>query len=437
MAEINLTTGANPIEIQSLGGAIEINGLVADPPVAPVAGFTISDDTPNVNATVTFTDTSTNSPTSWSWTVSGGSYSFVGGTSSTSQNPQIQFSSSSASYTVTLTATNSAGSDNFADGVVTNAAGSAPAASFTISDTTPDVNQTVTLTDTSTGGPTGWLWSILPATGWAWKAGSSASSQSPEVEFTDTSTTFTVSLTASNSFGSDGASDTLTTNSGGSTPAIVSGSVVYFDWGSSNWNGSSSISNLGSAGGTATMYGTLTSGGSGDGQYIEVEDSTGADNTLMLPANSSINNAISGTQHTIGYIIHTADNGRMFDHGTDGSDPSGVAEMNVVSCQPNNIGGYSVDLDIANRPDGAAWVHICRTYNSGVHKWYINGVLVETDTVTSFNYNAYSGQPFWMWRRPKVNAGNFAGGQAVMYLYGTELSASEVLQNYNHFKDRY
>ncbi len=78
----------------------------------------------------------------------------------------------------------------------------APVANFSASATTVTTGSTVTFTDLSTNTPTSWAWSITPASGWSFAGGTSASSQNPQVTFT-TAGVYTISLTASNSAGSD------------------------------------------------------------------------------------------------------------------------------------------------------------------------------------------------------------------------------------------
>lgn len=68
------------------------------PPVAPEAGFAISDISPAFNETVFFTDTTTNSPRDWEW-------SFGDSTFSTDQNPSHQYVSTGI-YKVQLIVTN-------------------------------------------------------------------------------------------------------------------------------------------------------------------------------------------------------------------------------------------------------------------------------------------------------------------------------------------
>jgi PKD repeat protein len=169
---------------------VEISGGVVDP---PVADFTASDTTINVGDSVTFTDLSTNNPTSWSWTFNGGTPS-----SSTQQNPTITYNTA-GTYTVSLTATNSAGSDtetktNYI--TVEEIPVEPPVAAFTASTTTISVGGSVTFTDQSTNNPTAWSWTFEGGTP------STSTQQNPTITY-NTAGTYDVSLTATNSAGSD------------------------------------------------------------------------------------------------------------------------------------------------------------------------------------------------------------------------------------------
>ena len=148
---------------------------------APVANFSANNIAPAIGQIVMFSDLSTNTPTSWAWSFSPATVTYVAGTSSTSQNPQVQFTAGGL-YTVTLTATNASGSDpetknNYISVLY------APVANFSASTTTPNLGQTVTFTDQSTNTPTSWAWSFSPATV-TYVAGTSSTSQNPQVQFT-------------------------------------------------------------------------------------------------------------------------------------------------------------------------------------------------------------------------------------------------------------
>jgi len=81
------------------------------------------------------------------------------------------------------------------------ATGSAPVANFSADDTTPSTSQTVTFTDSSSNSPTSWSWSFSPTTV-TYVGGTSSSSQNPQVTF-DATGDYSVTLTASNSYGND------------------------------------------------------------------------------------------------------------------------------------------------------------------------------------------------------------------------------------------
>ena len=79
---------------------------------------------------------------------------------------------------------------------------STPTTDFVASATNITPGTTVTFSDLTTGVPDAWTWSIAPGTGWVFAGGTSASSQNPQVTF-NTIGQYNVTLTASNSLGSD------------------------------------------------------------------------------------------------------------------------------------------------------------------------------------------------------------------------------------------
>jgi PKD repeat protein/photosystem II stability/assembly factor-like uncharacterized protein len=76
-----------------------------------------------------------------------------------------------------------------------------PFTDFEASDTSICLNETITLSDSSSQNPTSWSWSISPNT-YAFVNGSSSSDQHPQVSFSN-SGTYTITLQTINSFGSD------------------------------------------------------------------------------------------------------------------------------------------------------------------------------------------------------------------------------------------
>ena len=152
---------------------------------------------------LSLTDTSTNSPTSWAW-------DFGDGSTSTAQNPSHTYSVPGV-YTVILTATNSYGSDTEAKTAFVTVNGNPPVAAFTGSPTSGTVPLSVSFTDQSTNIPTSWSWTFGD--------GGTSTAQHPIHEYT-TAGTFTVTLTVSNAWGSDGETKTgyVTVTQAGQTP---------------------------------------------------------------------------------------------------------------------------------------------------------------------------------------------------------------------------
>ena len=99
------------------------------------------------------------------------------------------------------------------------------------------LNVPVTLNDQSTNGPTQWLWTIQPSTGFQFTSGSSATSQNPVIVFNQ-SGTYSVQLRVSNAFGSDSIlrSNAIVIGSGRSLPFIESfpGATLASGWSISN-----------------------------------------------------------------------------------------------------------------------------------------------------------------------------------------------------------
>ncbi len=159
--------------------------ITVNPCLAPVADFEGSPLSGEAPLTVSFTDISTNGPSSWAW-------DFGDGGTSTAQNPTHQYTSA-GTYTVSLTATNSCGSDIETKNDYITVTCTAPVADFVGSPTSGEVPLTVSFTDQSTD-----------AISWAWDFGDGGTStaQNPTHQYTSAGT-YTVSLTATNSCGSD------------------------------------------------------------------------------------------------------------------------------------------------------------------------------------------------------------------------------------------
>jgi PKD repeat protein len=185
------------------------------PPTADFSGTPVSGFAP---LTVSFTDASSEGPTTWLW-------NFGDSGTSTLQNPSHTYTAP-GTYTVSLTATNANGSDTATKtSYITVSAVQIPTADFTASATTIDAGQSVTFTDTTTGGPTSWSWTLNGGTP------STSTSQNPTVTY-NTPGTYSVTLEATNSAGSDTETKTnyITVNTPSVTYCTASGNTQQDEW---------------------------------------------------------------------------------------------------------------------------------------------------------------------------------------------------------------
>lgn len=156
---------------------------------APTAGFAGSPTSGDFPLAVSFSDQSTNGPTSWAW-------DFGDGGTSTAQNPNHTYTAA-GTYDVTLTATNSCGSDQLVQTgyiTVTTPPCNPPVAAFSGTPTSGNAPLNVSFTDQTSNSPTSWAWDFGD--------GGTSTQQNPGYTYNNAGT-YTVTLTATNSCGSD------------------------------------------------------------------------------------------------------------------------------------------------------------------------------------------------------------------------------------------
>ena len=182
----------------------------------PIANFSASQTNICEGDCINFTDLSTSSATggitAWSWT-------FNGGTPSTSnqQNPTNVCFAAAGTYTISLTVTDANGSDDStmtAYITVTNC--TTPTAGFSISDNEICAGECIDFTDMSTAA-TSWLWTFNGG------SPSTSTDQNPTNICFGTDGVYSIELIASNSFGSDTITDTITVHP---TPTVNAGNNV-------------------------------------------------------------------------------------------------------------------------------------------------------------------------------------------------------------------
>ncbi|MDD5023663.1 MAG: PKD domain-containing protein [Methanoregula sp.] len=155
-------------------------------PAAPVAGFTSSTASSDIQSPVQFTDTSANVPQSWLW-------DFGDGTNSTVQNPTHTYRAV-GTYTVKLTVTNIKGTDTMVkSNYITKIISPVPVANFTVNVTSGTYPLLVQFTDTSTNTPISWSWDFGD--------GTTSTEQNPTHWYG--SGMFSINLTVTNSGGSN------------------------------------------------------------------------------------------------------------------------------------------------------------------------------------------------------------------------------------------
>jgi len=182
-------TGAYPVNLTvSRGGMSSSSVQVIDVGGVPIPNFIGTPTQVNPMDPVQFTDQSTNSPTSWKW-------DFGDTAISTLQSPQHSYQVKGI-YTVSLTAINANGQSTMTKQNYINV-GLAPVADFRpviAPDQMYHVPMMVNFVDQSTNMPTSWNWDFGD--------GSTSTAQNPAHLYMSQGT-YTVTLTATNSFGSN------------------------------------------------------------------------------------------------------------------------------------------------------------------------------------------------------------------------------------------
>ena len=159
----------------------------------PSVSFVTNISSGNAPLTVQFLDSSMNTPIAWAW-------SFGDGGTSTIQNP-VHTYSTDGSYTVTLTVTNSAGSNTSSQAgyIKVTKVTDAPNPLFKATVTSGNAPLNIQFLDASDNSPSSWVWSFGD--------GTTSTLQNPTHTYT-TAGTYTVTLTAINSAGSNTVSQT-------------------------------------------------------------------------------------------------------------------------------------------------------------------------------------------------------------------------------------
>lgn len=167
----------------------------------PTANFTASSTNICEGDCIDFSDNSAGINISdWNWTFNGATP-----VSSTDQNPTNVCYSAAGNYDVTLSVTDANGTDDITQSItVTTCTSNPPVADFTADTTVICKGDCISFTDLSTGDPTSWNWTF--------EEGSPSSSieQNPSQVCYDSVGTFDVTLTVTNSNGTDQTTTSIT-----------------------------------------------------------------------------------------------------------------------------------------------------------------------------------------------------------------------------------
>jgi PGF-pre-PGF domain-containing protein len=237
MYHLSLTT-TNAVSYSTITMDIQVYGLVPQP------DFTGNLTVGAAPLPVLFTDISTRSPTSWNW-------SFGDTSTSTEQNP-VHIYPAAGNYTVSLTVTNSIGTDTITRSNYISVSAFSPQAYFTGTPPYGTAPLLVTFTDHSARSPTSWNWSFGD--------GNRSTEQNPVHIYVEPGV-YTVSMNATNAFGSDNITRTSYITVQNLTPAPT---VTGITPTSGMNNAVVGITHLAGTGFSGTPSVTLTKAGQGN-----------------------------------------------------------------------------------------------------------------------------------------------------------------------------
>lgn len=272
-------TNAEGSDTLSKSGYITVSGSVT----VPVASFVAAPTSGTAPLAVQFADASSNAPVSWAW-------SFGDGSTSTEKNPSHSFTTA-GTYTVTLTAINAGGSHTVSRSsyITVTEAAATPDAAFVAAVTSGSVPLTVQFADSSTNLPASWVWSFGD--------GNTSTEQNPAHTYTSAGS-YTVTLTASNTAGSDTVSEAAYITVADAIPVasftanLTSGTApLYVQFNDTSANYPTAWTWSFGDGGTSTEQNPV----------YEYEDSGTFTVTLTTE-----NSAGSNTTYTSGYVTVTA-----------------------------------------------------------------------------------------------------------------------------------
>jgi len=261
---------------------------------------------------------------------------------------------------------------------------STPEASFSVDPaTTCGVSDTVTFTDESSGTPTSWYWNIVPST-YSFVGGTNDSSQNPELVFT-TAGNYTVTLTASNTYGSDDTTRFQVLSVGGATLPFVED----FESGLTGWEISNPDNGI--------TWETATVGGSSPGSTAMKMDfysysTTGAKDELISPALSFANdtNVVMTFEYASAYYPNYSDSLKVYvstDCGVTWTQEAAYKTDEAIFSTVGSLSSAFSPSATANWCQGSATV-ACPSVDLNAYSG-MSGVRVKFVAVNGYSNNLY------------------------------------------------
>jgi len=133
-------------------------------------------------------------------------------------------------------------------------------------------------------------------------------------------------------------------------------------------------------------------------------------------------------------------NGFFFEKGTVNTQYSLFLEGGNISWRQNFAGSFTqIGINTSTYLVANRWYQTVGTFISGTRRLYLNGILISSDSQTGTISTDNSGMTIGAFNGGGPNlAGYYYNGLiAIIRVYNKNLSASEILQNYNATKGRF
>lgn len=229
----------------------------------------------------------------------------------------------------------------------------APVSSFSVATSNLCTSSSIQLNDQSLNAPNSWTWTATSSTGTIF---SNANAQNPTITFSN-SGTYTVSLIAKNSLGSDTSSQVITVNTtplvavnnsticaGDATTLIASGATSF------SWNNSASTNSISVSPTTSTSYTVIgTTNGCTDAKVANVTVnnlptvSLALSSTLVCTSDSIVN--LTGTP-TGGIFSGTGVTGNSFDPSAPGTGTFVISYNYTDGNSCTNADGKTITVNV-------------------------------------------------------------------------------------------